>query len=110
MKKTHIAIVAAVIIVAVIAIAVTLGVVLSKKDDDKSKASVKAHPENEAYRYGKAAVATDSAICSKVSRLFHQNSCCCIALQRTLFCSGAWDVWMRAYQGEGVSICLGAGL
>ena len=43
--------------------------VLSKKDSD-AQASVKRRPENEtldeAYRYGKAAVAADSKICSEV--------------------------------------------
>ena len=65
MKKIHIVIIGVVILIAIIVIAVSVGVVLSKKDSE-SKGSVKGHPENEAYRYGKAAVATDSAICSKV--------------------------------------------
>ena len=62
MKKIFI--VTAVVVVAVIVIAVTLGVVLSKKDDDE-KVKV-SHPYNEAYKYSKAAVATDSEICSQV--------------------------------------------
>ena len=64
MKKAHLVIILAVILIAIAAITITLAVVLSKKDS--SKGSVKQHPENEAYRYTKAAVATDSAICSKV--------------------------------------------
>ena len=64
MKKSHIVIILAVILIAIAAITITLAVVLSRKDS--SKGTVKEHPENEAYRYTKAAVATDSAICSKV--------------------------------------------
>ncbi len=66
MKKSHIIIIAAVVLVAVI-VAIVLGVVLTrKKKDDKGSVSPKPHPENEAYAYEKAAVATDAPICSKV--------------------------------------------
>ena len=65
MKKGVKIIIAAVVVVVIIVVAVVLGVVLSKKKD-KSTAKVSKHPENQAYRYTKAAVASDAPICSKV--------------------------------------------
>ena len=76
MKKSHIAIIAGVFVVVIIAIAVSVGVVLSKKDDSHGadKISYKPFP---AAKYSKAAVATDSEICSKV--------CVFVLLYRALY-------------------------
>ena len=71
MKKPHIAIIAAVFVAVIIAIAVSVGVVLSKKKKDETPGAVKiSYKPFPAAKYAKAAVATDSAICSKVSVFF----------------------------------------
>ncbi|XP_065055052.1 glutathione hydrolase 1 proenzyme-like isoform X2 [Rhopilema esculentum] len=98
MKKIFV--VGAVVVIAVIVIAVTLGVVLSKKDDDE-KVKV-SHPDNEAYKYSKAAVATDSEICSQVgSDILKKKGSAVDSAVASLFCTGVVNLHSTGLGGGG---------